>query len=144
MARELRPKRTAIPVTLKRNVCERQANRCAGAGCDEIVSARTHSGTQFDHNPALRLRDVNRAGTDYAPHQLSAFHIDALCRRCHAKKTHGTGATTAGTDAGKIKKERKRAKAIAALTDSPTKPRSKWPRGRKLSGGRKFRRTTNH
>lgn len=106
-----RPKRRAIPVALKCAVCERQDFLCAF--CDEAtVHWRPRSNTVFDHEPALKLRDVNRRGTDYVPPQHSAEHIDAICRECNVKKTFGKG-TVAGSDFGKIKKERKRARALA-------------------------------
>jgi hypothetical protein len=112
-------------------------------GCGEVVSPRTHSGTEFDHEPALILRDVNPAGTDYTPPQLSAEHIDARCKESHRRKTSGSG-TTAGTDIGKRKKERKRAKALAALKVSPeafeaTKQRIR-SRGFPPKGSRPMRR----
>lgn len=106
----MRPKRRDIPRAVKKAVCERQDNVCKGRGCSEPVHYLPRSRTAFDHNPALRLRDVRSDGTDYEPAQRDGDYIDPLCFRCHAAKTHGTGATTAGTDTGKIKKERKRAK----------------------------------
>lgn len=113
-----RPKRLHIPIGTKREVAARQGGLCA-CGCGLIFAAFVavgpvgrwsivhRSGVQWDHDPALRLRDVNRMGTDYLPPQLAPFYIVARCRRSHARKTHGTGATTAGTDAGKIRKERR-------------------------------------
>jgi 5-methylcytosine-specific restriction endonuclease McrA len=108
-----RPKRRAIPMRVKRAVCERQLYLCRRCGIVSVHWERQVIPTNFDHEPALRLRKINRAGTDYIPPQHSVDHIDALCKFCHDKKTRGSGATTAGTDVGKIAKERKRAKAIA-------------------------------
>lgn len=76
----------------------------------------------------LALLRLGQGGRCFKCHEpLEVFHIDhflalklggtdtfdnkvLLCIPCHAAKTHGTGATTAGTDIGKIKKERKRLK----------------------------------
>lgn len=119
-----RPKRRAIPVAVKRAVCARQNGVCK-CGCGMVVSEKPKTGTKFDHRPPLRLRDLSQDG-DYTPHQHSADHIDALCRESHDRRTFGTGATTAGTDTGLIKKERKRGK--------PPKPSRKWGAGQKLKG----------
>lgn len=116
MPRSDRPKRRAIPVRIKRAVVERQGGICK-CGCGQPVSWKPKTNTHFDHEPALRLREVSSAG-DYIPGQHSQAHIDAICPESHHAKTHGTGATTAGTDTGKIKKERKRARA--------PKPKRRW------------------
>lgn len=121
-----RPKRKRIPLAVRQVVVQRQGFFCK-AGCGKNVSALGGNNigipkedrTNFDHEPALALRDVNRAGTDYIPAQHSPKHIDALCWKCHRAKTSGSGATTAGTDIGKIKKERKRARA--------PNPKRHWP-----------------
>lgn len=104
-----RPKRKAIPVSVKRAVVARQGGLCV-CGCGQPVSWKPKSSTHFDHEPALRLRNINADGTDYDPPQHDARHIDVRCPESHHAKTHGTGSTVAGTDTGKIKKERKRAK----------------------------------
>jgi hypothetical protein len=95
----------------RRLVVARQFGLCK-CGCQETVYADHGHGTQFDHEPALRLRDVSADGTDYEPPQHSVPHLDAYATKaCHDKKTHGAGATTAGADTGKIKKMRKRERA---------------------------------
>lgn len=132
-----RPKRRAIPKRIKRKVCREQAGICAGFGCIALVSADPRMNTHFDHEPALRLRNVRSDGKDYIPPQHSPHHIDARCPPCHHAKTHGTGATTAGTDTGKIKKERKRAKAIAQALGLEGMPKTKWPK-RAWQKGRKM------
>ena len=113
-----RPARRVIPRAIKRAVVLRQGFICFGKDCSAPVHWMPKTRTQFDHNPALRLRDVRPDGRDYAPHQHEPEYIDALCYDCHAAKTRGTGATTAGTDVGKIKKERKR--------DRVAKPKRVW------------------
>ncbi len=122
-----RPKRKAIPRRVKLNVVLRQGGKCK-CGCGERVSTLAHTGTKFDHRPPLALRNLNKAGTDYDPPQHSVDHLDAICETEHKRRTHGTGATTAGTDFGLIKKERKRNKALAGVK----KPKRAWPTGRKL------------
>lgn len=106
-----RPKRKRIPVAVRKMVCSRQSWLCP-CGCGQVVYYETKSNTEFDHEPALALRDVNEAGTDYVPPQLDPDYIVARCPDSHLIKTSGSGATTAGTDIGKIKKQRKREKAM--------------------------------
>lgn len=136
-----RPARKAIPAAVRRAVVERQGGACR-CGCGEVVSARHDGKSRFDHEPALRLRDVNRRRTDYSPAQHHPDYIDALTPACHDRKTRGTGATTAGTDVGKIKKERKRERAIAAAVDGALVRIKQSLRGRPWppKGSRPFRR----
>lgn len=102
-------------------------------GCGKTVSWQTNTDTHMDHEPALRLRDVLPDESDYSPAQHDPAYIDARCPESHHAKTHGTGATTAGSDVGKIKKERARSRA----------PRFKraWPTGRKMQS-RPFQKRT--
>lgn len=120
----MRPKRKAIPKSVKATVVRRQGKLCI-CGCGETVSSEPRTNTHFDHEPALRLRAVNDAGTDYDPPQHSARHIDARCPASHKIKTNGAGATTAGADAGKIKKERKREREAAGTTKPKRKIQSR-------------------
>jgi hypothetical protein len=96
-----RPKRKAIPDRIKKLVCERQNNCCAG--CDTIFT--TDDKRQFDHRPALEQRPINKKGTDYVPPQLDPDFIDAMHVPCHLHRTVGRkpGAektvTTKGSDA---------------------------------------------
>ena len=127
-----RPKRKAIPVRPRHEIVARQGGVCiCGSGLP--VSAERDGTTDYDHEPALILRDVNEDGTDYVPPQLDPQYIDARNRtcRCHKIKTSGSGATTAGTDIGKWKKEQKRARRAS-------KPKRHWPSGRKLKGKTKW------
>ena len=124
-----RPKRRAIPVKIKRLVVARQEFVCAGRKCPAPVHWSPRTRTAFDHSPALRLRDLTPDGTEYSPHQHEPSHIDALCPECHDLKTRGAGATTAGTDIGKIKKERKRGKSPKPKRKWPQRA-SAWPKGR--------------
>lgn len=119
-----RPKRKYIPIAIRRAAVKRQGGKCA-CGCGEPVSVERGSGTDFDHDPALILRRINRKGTDYIPPQLSPKHIVARTRACHHRKTRGTGATTAGTDIGMMKKNNRRERKKDRI-------KCRWPRGRKL------------
>lgn len=98
-----RPKRKNIPRRTKDIVLARQGGIClCGCGSSDKL--------EFDHVPALRLRDLTPDGKEYIPGQHSASHIVARCKPSHRAKTSGTGATTAGSDIGAIKKERKRSR----------------------------------
>lgn len=125
-----RPPRLYIPLAVRRVAAAMQAEICQ-CGCNTPCWAdakKTKANVQWDHDPALRRRNVNRAGTDYVPPQLDPRYIVGRCATSHLIKTSGTGATTAGTDIGAIKKERKRNKALAGIT----KPKRTWPKGRKM------------
>lgn len=126
MQNDVRPKRLAIPVGTKRDVCARQDGVCK-CGCGMPVSERPKTGTKFDHRPPLRLRDVNAAGTDYIPPQHSADHIDAICREEHDRRTF-RGGRGARADSSAIARERKAEKHRAGIT----KPKHKWAPGRQL------------
>lgn len=111
--KEDRPARKHIPMAVKRQVSIRQNGVCK-CGCGTpIFGGKIH----WDHEPALRLRDISPDGTDYVPHQNDPAYLDALCIPAHKAKTNGFG-TTAGCDTGKIKKERKRNK--------PPKVKKRW------------------
>ena len=117
-----RPKRRNIPLKVKTAVVMRQNFACR-CGCGALVSAMQKTDTCFDHRPPLRLRDVLPCGSDYSPAQHDPGYIDAICTREHHTRTHGNGATTAGTDAGLIKKERKRENRAKHLG---IRPKSNW------------------
>lgn len=116
-----RPKRRAIPLRIKRIVCDRQGSLCK-CGCGQPVSEKPKRNTHFDHEPALILRDVSADGSDYIPPQHDPAYIDARCPASHKVKTCGSGATTAGTDIGKRKKERKRGLAPKFKRRWPSRP----------------------
>lgn len=104
-----RPRRRAIPQAVRRIVAENQCWVCL-CGCERVIALRG-GGIEWDHDPALRLRDVAPDGLDYIPPQHDPGYIVARCEASHGRKTRGSGATTAGTDIGKIRKDRKRARA---------------------------------
>lgn len=104
-----RPKRKAVPQYVRLIVAERQGGVCK-CGCGTPIWTGKKCNVQWDHEPALRLRDIDVVAGDYIPPQHDPRYLDGLCRDAHQAKTNGTGASTAGTDTGKIKKERKRMK----------------------------------
>lgn len=119
-----RPPRLYIPLAIKREAARRQNGVCP-CGCGTPVwkdAKETKPNLQLDHDPALRLRDVNEEWTDYIPAQLDPAYLVWRCADSHGAKTRGRGATTAGTDAGKIKKERWREKDAAGVS----KPKRAW------------------
>jgi hypothetical protein len=100
----------------------------------------------FDHNPALGLREFNEETKAYTPDANDPRFITVLDRgEEHRSKTSGTPATSAGSDVHRIAKSKRLAKAQAAhnaalaekVTGGPSqieKPRRpyQWPKGRKL------------
>lgn len=123
-----RPKRRAIPVRIKRQIIAGQKVCPCGCGLELTIGLPTH----WDHEPALRLRNVNRRRTDYIPKQHDRRYIVGRCVPSHKVKTHGTGATTAGTDIGKISKERRRSRKPRFKRPIPSRPmqssKTRWPK----------------
>lgn len=121
-----RPKRKAIPVRIKREVCERQGLLCYQ--CHEVpVHWETGSRTHMDHRPPLRLRGIRDDMRDYEPAQHDPIYLDALCVECHKLRTfRGTGADFC--DLTKIKRERRREKERRG----EGKKKRTWPKGRSL------------
>lgn len=94
---------------------------------------------QWDHEPALGLRAVDAETGEMTPAPNDPRFIRPMLPDDHAVKTRGAGATTAGSDVGKMKKLRKlvaqqaefHAKILAkggkATAPKPKKPRRQWP-----------------
>jgi hypothetical protein len=61
---------------------------------------------ELDHEPALGLRDVDPATGEHRPHQHDPRYLVWRPKARHAVKTRGTGATTAGSDVGEMRKTR--------------------------------------
>jgi 5-methylcytosine-specific restriction endonuclease McrA len=111
----------------------RQNGKCAGLpGQDPPCRIRLVKGNHhIDH--VIPVTPI-MGGTDTVKNK------QALCIECHAKKTRGTGATTAGTDTGYIKKMRKRLKG-PQVSDHPVPgSRNTAFRVRLTSKGRKVER----
>ena len=95
---------------------------------------------EFDHDPALALRRVNRETGDTIPPANDPEHITMLLVTEHKAKTFGKGGekrvTTAGSDIGKIAKlarlekqaEENRRRMLAKEPGSPPDRMSRWPK----------------
>ena len=94
---------------------------------------------ELDHAPALALREWDEAAQDTIPPASDPRYLVWMPKAEHAVKTRGAGATTAGSDIGKMKKlrklvaketafrERVLAKGGQATAPKPKKPRRPWP-----------------
>lgn len=118
-----RPARVHIPIAVKREVAARQGDVCQ-CGCETPIWTGRKCNVEWDHCPALRLREINRAGDDYTLPQNDPRYIVARCRASHAAKTRGHGATTHRSDMGEIGRERRRGRKM--------KPKPKWAKGKKI------------
>lgn len=127
-----RPKRRAVPIPVKRIVVKRQGGICP-CGCGQAVSEKPRTNTVFDHVPALRQRDINKAGTDYDPPQHSADHLDAVCKAESDRRTFRGRGAAGRSDATENARERKREKERAGIE----KPKRQWAK-RKMGKGRGF------
>lgn len=144
MKQNPRPKRKHIPIAAKREVSARQGDMCQ-CGCLQSVRDWKYNqqrercgeiwraGIHWDHDPALALRDVNRRRTDYIPPQNDPIYLVARCVASHKIKTIGAGTSRkrsmAGTDIGKITKERGRVRAAAAKPVRPASRLTGRPKG---------------
>ena len=100
----------------------------------------------FDHDPALGLREFNEETKTYTPDANDPRFITVRSRdEDHRIKTSGNGATSAGSDIHRIAKSKRLAKAraihdeviAAKVTGERILPREKpgkrqWPKGRKI------------
>lgn len=94
---------------------------------------------QWDHEPALGLRAVDAETGEMTPAPNDPRFIRPMLPDDHAVKTRGAGATTAGSDVGKMKKLRKLVAKEAAFRErvlakgghasaaKPKKQRRQWP-----------------
>jgi hypothetical protein len=93
---------------------------------------------ELDHEPALGLRDIDPATQQHVPHQHDERFLVWRPKVIHAVKTRGTGATTAGSDVGEMRKTRQLVEArvepddpsIAPWAPKPKreKPKRAWPK----------------
>lgn len=126
-------RRKAIPTRVKLEVVLAQSARCTG--CGERLGPL--SGLQFDHRPALWERAWDETAGDTIPPANSVEHIEATHIACHAVRTHGTAATSAGSDANRRAKVKRigpevdeftrRMLAKTGQAEAPPPKRSKWP-----------------
>lgn len=126
-----RPKRKVIPKRIKAAVRAIQTGLC---GCRKRCGAQLppdgNGLVEYQHEPALALREVNSTGTDYVPPQHDPKYIFAELKACHRAETNKgrSGATTVGSDRHAINK----AKWIRG--EFKGRPKTKWAKGRRLQG----------
>lgn len=109
-----RPKsfRLEIPTRVKLEVLVRQEGKCST--CKEKLPREI----DFDHVPALAIRAWDADQDDTIPPANDPNYIFAKCRHtCHKTKTHGTRATTAGSDANVIARVRAKEKRERETTE---------------------------
>lgn len=119
--------RPAIPCKVKLEVLIRQEGRCAQT---KERLGRVDN-TNFDHRPALWERKYDTVAKDTIPQANNPDFIEACTLAGHKIRTHGTGATTVGSDS------HRRAKIKRMTDEKPEKPKQKIP-SRSFGGGRKF------
>jgi hypothetical protein len=133
-------KRRKIPNFVKQSVLSRQEHLCA-CGCGEELGAK--QAINFDHSPALWVREQNRAGTDTVPPANDPDHIFAMTVTCHKRKTfHPRGLhTSLGSDihaAAKTKRSGEKFKVVRKPRRTAFQRKhgkiikSRWPK-RKMS-----------
>lgn len=94
---------------------------------------------EWDHTIALGLRAIDPETGEMTPAPNDPRFIRPMLPDDHAVKTRGAGATTAGSDIGKMKKlrkltekeaafrERVLAKGGLAIAPKPKRPKRQWP-----------------
>jgi hypothetical protein len=137
-------RRRAIPARVKLQVVIRQEGRCAA--CNEKLGKLED--TEFDHVPALWVREWNQEAQDTVPpandpDALFAKHVD-----CHRAKSSGRRGektvTSHGSDAhakGKVNRltrqqEEFRSRILAKDAGEPVRRKSRWPK-RPMKGRRR-------
>ena len=101
------PKRRAPPARVKKAVRERQKGKCGcRARCGAVLPPDGKGLVQYQHDPALGIRPVNEAGTDWIPPQHDPDHLFAELVACHLRETNEgrSGATSIGSDRHAIDK----------------------------------------
>lgn len=133
------PKRKAIPDRIKVCVLEREVRRLNGWPPDTRLD--------YDHDPALQLRAINSAGTDYDPAQLDPDYIYVKRDTDHDRKTFtdngtGRGDITTIAKVKRISKEQEdfRRRVLAKPPGHKRERSGRWPQGRKIQGRNELRR----
>lgn len=125
-------KRPTMPCKVKLEVLIRQEGKCAQTG-DKLGSIEN---TQFDHRPALWERPFDTTTNDTIPPANDPAAIDACTKAGHKFRTHGNGATTAGSDSHRRAKINRFTDPKPAKLKRPLRSRSSFPKGRKLQSRR--------
>lgn len=132
--------RKAIPTTVRLDVVIRQEGRCKT--CREKLGVLAD--TQFDHTPALQLRQWDQDIGDTVPAANDPEYIEAKHKDCHAIKTTGrTGESKLSAVNGDVqqiakirrleKKESEFRNRLLVKEDGgepppPTKAKRPWPK----------------
>jgi len=80
------------------------------------------------------LRPLNEDGTDTVPPQHDPCYIEPLAKADHKAKTFGSGATTAGSDIGRIAKVKRIVESPAGGEEFRRKLLAREPREAKPKG----------
>jgi hypothetical protein len=118
--------RKAIPLGVKLAVALRQLGFAKGERVD------------FDHDPALALREWDREKQNFVPPQHDPEYVVIRTEPAHDKKTNGNGATSYGSDKHAIAKVDRVGEAEEAFRrrllaksdpdiEAPRRPRSRIP-----------------
>ena len=91
---------------------------------------------ELDHAPALALRLINAALSDYDPPQLDPQYLRWRGKAEHKTKTFGVKATSAGSDVHLIAKGKRidraheefRRRILAKEPGRSARPPSRWPK----------------
>lgn len=106
MARTAEPRRTP-PVGKQLAAAKRQiAELMKRCGMVPVEMPVEDVSLDLDHDPALGLRDVCPKTGQHIPHQHDSRYLVFRPVANHAVKTRGSGATTAGSDIGEMRKTR--------------------------------------
>lgn len=106
MSRAAEPRRTP-PVGKQLAAAKRQiAELMKRCGMVPVEMPVEEVALDLDHDPALGLRDVCPETGQHIPHQHDDRYLVFRPVKQHAVKTRGSGATTAGSDIGEMRKTR--------------------------------------
>lgn len=123
-------KRPAIPTLVKLDVVIRQEGRCKQTS----EKLGTLKNTQFDHRPATWERKFDTVANDTIPPSNDPAFIEACTIAGHKVRTHGNGATTAGSDSHRRAKDRAVISTQAAHDTAMSAKASGKPRPEKKIG----------
>lgn len=143
MTRKAEPRR-AVPMKTQRDLALAQlADAMRKLG---MVPVDTDIEWQLDHYPALCHRQVDEATGQHIPHQHDTQYLVWMTKEAHARKTHGNGATTKGSDVGDnahnkrvAQREVEHREAVAAKSPAAPAPapRQKPKFKRQMAGAKK-------
>jgi hypothetical protein len=125
-------KRPSMPCKVKLEVLIRQEGKCAQTG-EKLGNI---DNTQFDHRPALWERKFDTVANDTIPPANDPAAIDACTKAGHKFRTHGNGATTAGSDSHRRAKIKRFTEPNLEKPKRPLRSRSSFGKGRKFPSRR--------